>query len=119
MTTRLRFADFDTDGERFDLGGRIVLARNILSVSVQRRVSAAFLAYLLVAALLVLAGMKAGSAVALLSATALAALCLAGARHEWRHPYVLVLVVHQLGTFEVVGIPKAVLPALGELVNLP
>ena len=112
MTIRLRFEDFDASGERVSLGGRIVRARDILSVAVQKRVSAASLGYSLIGGLLVLASLKAATMVSVLICLGLATVCGVGALHEWRHPYVLVLDLYQVGKFEVYGIPAAALPAL-------
>lgn len=114
MTIRLRFEDFDVESERVSLGGRTVFARDILSVQLQRRVSAALLGYLLIGGLLLLAGLKAASMPAIVGGMLGAALLFAGAFNEWRRPYVLVLNVYQLGPFEVMGIPKTALPALDE-----
>ena len=117
MTTRLRFEDFDAEGERVFLGGRTIFVRDILSVQVQRRVSAALLGYLLIGGLLLLACFKAASMPAVVGGMLGAALLFAGALHEWRRPYVLVLNVYQLGPFEVIGIPETALPALDEFLR--
>jgi hypothetical protein len=117
MTIRLRFADFDTDGERFDLGGRIVHSRDLLSVALQKRVSAAFLGFAFVSGVLILWSVNAPSMVATITCLGVAAFLVAGAVHERRHPYVLVIKVLQLGTFEVVGIPAAALPELEDFLE--
>lgn len=114
MTTRLRFEDFEAEGGRLDLGGRVVFADDILSIQLQRRVSAALLGYVSIGALLLFLLTKTHTEAALLSVLGLCVLIGFGIRHEWRRPYVLTLVIYQLGRFEVYGIPPSALPALQE-----
>lgn len=112
MTVRLRIGDFAFDDHRINLGGRTIATRDIVSIAIQRRTSAALLTYGLISLLLFAATIKVDSFVGNLAGACLAAAALLGARYEWQHPYVLVLNIYQLGTFEVVGFPKSSLPKL-------
>ncbi len=114
MTIRLRFTDLSFSDGRFDLGGRIVATSDIISISVQRRVSAASLACILIGGLLLVVCIKYGTWAAILIGVPMAALLFAGAIREWQRPYVLVLHVLQLGMVEVASIPEFALPAIEE-----
>jgi hypothetical protein len=115
MTVQLRLVDFDFDDDRLSLGGRIVMRRDILSIAIQRRTSAAFLAYCLIGCLLITTVLTAQTSLAFIGGGVLILGNYLGARYEWQNPYVLVLQIYQLGQFEVVGIPEAILPALQQL----
>jgi|GEM_PF-3021129 len=117
MTIRLRFEDFAFEDTRISLGGRTVFTRDILSIQLQKRVSAALLGYMLIGGLLLFASFKATSTMPIITCLVLALLLAMGAIYEWRHPYVLVINVYQLGLFEVYGIPVSALPALDDFLE--
>ena len=112
MTVQIRVGDFEFDDARINLGGRLILLRDILSVTIQKRVSAALLAYCLIGLLFAAAAFTSQSAIGNIAGLCLATVAYCGARYEWQHPYVLALHIYQLGAFEVVGIAEAELPEL-------
>ena len=112
MTVRIRVQDFEFEDARINLGGRLISTNDILSVAIQKRVSAAFLASCLAGILFAAIAFTSQSLTGNIAGLSLAATAYFGARYEWQHPYVLVLHIYQLGSFEILGINRKSLPTI-------
>jgi hypothetical protein len=96
-----------------------VLAGSIVSVQAQKRVSAEFIGFagLIVACVAVAVLSRSGGVAA--GALCLSAILALGAAREITHPYVLVLEIFQMGTFEARGFTRdAIAEALGAVEDL-
>ena len=102
----LRAEDLHVFDGGLDLGGRSVLAGSIVSVQVQKRVSAELIGFagLVVACVVVAVLSRSGGITA--GALCLAVVFVLGAARELTHPYVLVLEVFQMGAFEARGFTR-------------
>jgi hypothetical protein len=110
----LRAEDMQAFDGGIGLGGRSVLAGSIVSVQAQKRVSAEFIGFagVIVACVVVAVLSRSGGVAA--GALCLSAILALGAAREMTHPYVLVLEVFQMGTFEARGFTHhAIAEALG------
>lgn len=102
----LRAEDMQVFDGGIDLGGRSVLAGSIVSVQVQKRVSAELLGFaglIVVGAVVVVLSRSWGATV---SVSCISAVLVLGAARELTHRYVLVMEIFQLGTFEVRGFTR-------------
>jgi hypothetical protein len=108
MRTILRAEDLQITEYGIDLGGRSVLPGSILSLRVEKRVSAELLGYLALIAMCVAVAILSRLLLGITAGALLLSLPLAlGARWEITRPYVIVLDIFQAGLVEVRGYARA------------